>query len=68
VPVLVVAQVQQLQPEKVADAAGEPTQPVAGHQQLLQGRAAAHHTRHAGQAVAAAVKDLQCAECAKRLW
>lgn len=62
VPVLVVAQVQQLQPHEVANAAGQAAQPVARHQQLLQGHAAPDHARHAGEPVAAAVEHLQRAE------
>lgn len=58
-PVLIVAQVQHLQPHQVADATGKPPQPVAGHQQLLQRGATPHHTGHAGEAVAAAVKQPQ---------
>lgn len=65
VPVLVVAEVQQLQAHEVANAAGQTAQPIARHQQLLQRGAAPHHARHAGQAVAAAVQHLQGTEGAQ---
>lgn len=69
VPVLVVTQVQHLQPHKVAYATCQATQPVAGHQQLLECCAASHYPRHAGQAVAAAVQHLQApiaAQCLRQ--